>query len=259
MLKSTSGVCGGNVVRELQSAFNLNGLKIVNADGPDEPLLDPSIMSGKVTAYFRDIEQNFMRHCHEADAVVGCVAWLTNVSMLRMLASKEAVSIVVQKEDFLRPDVNDWTSTPTNWKVSLRIKYNRLKPFSKINTPGVEHLSFASTDGMDAIRCCGNHNKNKKQTFPRMHNQFVVFCQEDKKKRVINPPYPDVVYYEPYAVWTGSFNFSENAARSFENVVVIEDKTIAGAYYEEWAQIMALSEPLDWHSEWCEPEWRIGT
>lgn len=65
--------------------------------------------------------------------------------------------------------------------------------------------------------------------------------------------------YKPYAVWTGSFNFSDNGTKSFENAVVIEDVAIAEAYLEEWGQIAALSEPLDWSSEWMAPEWRIGT
>ena len=41
--------------------------------------------------------------------------------------------------------------------------------------------------------------------------------------------------------------------------MVIEDEAIAQAYYNEWNQLAALSEPLDWDSEWCHPEWRIGT
>ncbi|HEY9640318.1 MAG TPA: hypothetical protein V6C57_07530 [Coleofasciculaceae cyanobacterium] len=64
---------------------------------------------------------------------------------------------------------------------------------------------------------------------------------------------------EPYAVWTGSFNMSENATKSLENAVYIQDKAIARAYYNEWAQIEALSEPLDWETAWSEPEWRVGS
>ena len=60
-------------------------------------------------------------------------------------------------------------------------------------------------------------------------------------------------------VWTGSYNISQTAAKSLENAVVIRDQVIAQAYFNEWSQIMALSEPLDWESEWVAPEWRIGT
>ena len=54
-------------------------------------------------------------------------------------------------------------------------------------------------------------------------------------------------------------NMSRNAKRSFENALFIEDAKLARIYYQEWGQIMALSEPLDWEHEWVAPEWRIGT
>jgi phosphatidylserine/phosphatidylglycerophosphate/cardiolipin synthase-like enzyme len=63
----------------------------------------------------------------------------------------------------------------------------------------------------------------------------------------------------PVAVWTGSFNPSENAERSFENAVELHDRRIAQAYYKEWSQLLALSEPLDWETTWSAPEWRIGS
>lgn len=34
---------------------------------------------------------------------------------------------------------------------------------------------------------------------------------------------------------------------------------ILEAYYKEFQQIYALSEPLDWETEWAAPELRIGT
>ncbi len=61
----------------------------------------------------------------------------------------------------------------------------------------------------------------------------------------------------PYAVWTGSFNFTHNASRSFENAVYIEDEKIAQAYVDEYVQLLALSESLDWESECAEPDMRI--
>lgn len=60
-------------------------------------------------------------------------------------------------------------------------------------------------------------------------------------------------------VWTGSYNFTQNAERSWENAVIIRDPVIADAYLREWAQLYSLSEPLDWKSPYVAPEWRIGT
>ena len=82
-----------------------------------------------------------------------------------------------------------------------------------------------------------------------MHNKFLVFCTFEYE------PFA----YRPYAVWTGSFNLTFNASMSLENVVVIQSPVLAGAYLNEWAQILALSEPLDWEQEWVAPTWRIGT
>jgi phosphatidylserine/phosphatidylglycerophosphate/cardiolipin synthase-like enzyme len=64
---------------------------------------------------------------------------------------------------------------------------------------------------------------------------------------------------QPYAAWTGSFNFTLNAASSLENAVILREPTLVNAYYEEWAQVLAVSEPLDWTADWVEPDWRIGS
>lgn len=77
-----------------------------------------------------------------------------------------------------------------------------------------------------------------------------------------DPDYVDDGYgqvFVPEAVWTGSFNFSVNAGRSLENAVFIEDTAIAQAYANEFSQVAALSEPLNWEDPWCSPEWRCGT
>lgn len=50
-----------------------------------------------------------------------------------------------------------------------------------------------------------------------------------------------------------------NATASLENAVVITAPQIVNAYLDEWRQILAISEPLDWESQWCAPQWRIGT
>lgn len=96
-------------------AFDLNKTLITNTDGPDRRLADLSLTSGKVTAYFRMLEENFVRHLQGADAVFGCMAWMTNFDILRALEDVRCgVQIIVQKEDFLRPDVGQ--ADDLNWK-----------------------------------------------------------------------------------------------------------------------------------------------
>ncbi len=115
-------------------------------------------------------------------------------------------------------------------------------------------MSIASDPSIEAVRCVGNHNRDKKPAFPRMHNKFLVFAKvspgsDEHESETI----------EPYAVWTGSFNFTKNATKSLENALYITEPSIVKAFFDEYGQIAAVSEPLDWTSDWAEPEWRIGT
>ncbi|MNG29679.1 hypothetical protein D3C84_1151500 [compost metagenome] len=86
-----------------------------------------------------------------------------------------------------------------------------------------------------------------------MHNKFIVFAKVD------DGSIDTFETITPYAVWTGSFNFTKSATLSLENALFITDAKIVKAYFEEYGQIAAMSEELDWTSEWVTPDWRIGT
>jgi hypothetical protein len=85
--------------------LNLLGLRTDSA--AVQPLADPSTRSadGSVEVVFRHIERRLITELSSATIVVGCVAWLTSRPILEALAQTQGVSIVVQKEDFLRPDL----------------------------------------------------------------------------------------------------------------------------------------------------------
>ena len=87
-----------------------------------------------------------------------------------------------------------------------------------------------------------------------MHNKFMIFARVEQSS---DGSIPEIV--TPYAVWTGSFNVTKNATMSLENALYITDSTIVNAYFQEFGQIAAMSEELDWTSTWAAPEWRIGT
>jgi hypothetical protein len=87
-----------------------------------------------------------------------------------------------------------------------------------------------------------------------MHHKFFVMCDVEV----------DAEFHMPTkivgrSVWTGSFNPTANGTKSRENAVLIASDEIAQAFLREWFQVYAISEPLDWESEWCQPEYRIGT
>jgi HKD family nuclease len=234
---------------------NLNDTKIKCADTADIKLANNSVHHNQATsAYFKDLSVKLIKYIEAADVVVGCVAWLTERSILNALKKKDEVSLIVQKEDFLRPDGQVT-------KSELRGLYDSLKspcraymgePLSSMNMAG------DCFDPIGAIRCVGIRDNDK--THPRMHNKFALFCRSDKR-------IPEDLNYQsygydtikPYAVWTGSFNWTHNATNSLENAVVLYDPEIVDAFYKEYKQIAAISESLDWTSEYVKPDWRIGT
>ena len=232
---------------------NLNNYKPENDGNFDANLADNSVdTKAGVSVYFRDIESKLLQHISEADAAFGAVAWLTSDSIISALARLSYVSVIVQKEDFLRPDMG----ASNNWKKELRQKYSALKcgltrhSFQNI----LGSVSVASDPSIEPVRCVGNHNRDKKPAFPRMHNKFLVFAKVTSGETEHEPK-----IIEPYAVWTGSFNFTKNATNSLENALYITEQLIVNAFFNEYGQIAAMSEPLDWISDWAEPEWRIGT
>lgn len=252
------------------SCVNLNNLS-VEVDtlesytkgqmGKDGKLNDNFIKKGMCECIFRDLESNLIQHIKNADVVIGCVAWLTNINILKELKKKKYVSIVVQKEDFLRPDSKN---------VKLRKYYDELTPLSLctcnqtyMNTkPNVRYMGTNKCKCHDdAVRCMGNHNSEKSPAFPRMHNKFMIFCKFREKMEKIYDDEEEIKVekIKPYSVWTGSFNMTHNSTNSLENAVIINDKKIARKYANEWAQIYALSEPLNWYNKWCAPEHRLGT
>lgn len=237
--------------QELKREENLNNLIPVWG----EKLEDPSVVSsnGKVSVYFRDLEANLIKNIYKADAVFGCVAWLTNHDIITAISKKEA-SIVVQKEDFLRPESNKF-----GWKEKLRMSYERLNcDLYRDSFDILTGLNYCGDPSMTPVRCVGNHNSEKKPAFPRMHNKFLVFCKivEDYTNEIGNTFEVGAV---PYAVWTGSFNFTANATNSFENALYITDKKIVEAYFKEFQQIYSISEVLDWESPWASSDLRVGS
>lgn len=225
---------------------NLNSI-LIKDDGGGRLQRDNSSVNYQIEVYFKNLEEHLVKRIDEADAVFGCVAWLTSERVLHAL-SKKSTSIIVQKEDLWRPDLN--AERHFNWKEKLRNQYDLIQSkYCRYDLYGY-NLSMSSDPEIQGIRCVGYYNRERKPASPRMHHKFLVFTKESPRDD--NMP-------SPYAVWTGSFNFTYNGTQSFENAVYIDDDCIASSYFDEYQQILALSEPLDWMSDWCEPEWRIGT
>jgi hypothetical protein len=245
-----------NYLKNIQVTRNLNHLKIKDdACKPLYPLNDHSIEKGNIQIFFKDLVEPLKREIERADLVLGCVAWLNHPDLLSSLANREC-SLVLQKEDLWRP--NGTQDSKDHQKRKLRSQYQKLKcELDRWNLPGVGSLglNYAGSPEVPPLQCVGNYNADQNPSFPRNHHKFLVFCKKIQSFRWKYQPFE----YHPYAVWSGSFNFTLSATESFENALLIHDEEIAEAYVKEYAQIFALSEPLDWESEWCSPEYRIGS
>lgn len=227
--------------------MNLNELYIETHDDIyDGNQIDYSYDSKKIDVVFKNIKDRIINEINATPCMVGCIAWLTDFDILKAMTERD-VQIIVQKEDFLRPDLG----SNDKFKNTLKDLY------SKINTEIGRHwhtcrakdLSFCSDPTLEGIRCVGNYNRERKPAMPRMHNKFLVLGDNLNKEG----------RFEPWGVITGSYNYTNNANNSFENIVIIRDKKIANAYYNEWGQILAFSEKLNWEFDWVQPEYRLGT
>jgi hypothetical protein len=203
-----------------------------------------------VESIFKNLEERVIEKIHCADAVVGCVAWLTNEKILEALSNvKEGVSLIVQKEDFLRPDL----AASNNYKSRLQQQYHKLRSMYGPIDGQFEGKSEAIGEMSDewwidkSIRCVGFAKQKNEITIPRMHHKFLVFCKYLDNFEKYWP-------YIPYAVWTGSFNMTFNGTQSIENAIYIENEEISESYFNEWNNMLMISEALDWTSEYAEPD-----
>lgn len=243
----------------IQNPGNLNHAMIPNADGPNEPIRGGQYhyRSGDVDILFDHLEDALIAEIERWPIVVGCMAWLTNERVLNALRTRESVSIIVNKEDFLRPDKGDWS------KRKIKDLYSKI--------PGIDRMSigrmycYCSDPRTPAIRCLGIRDE-RRNVPPRMHHKFIVFCEANPRE-VIRVDQPGAEPFEieemgnaiPRAVWTGSFNATENGTRSLENAVILRGRDYAMPFFTEWCSLLGISEPLNWTSPYIEPEYRIGS
>jgi len=236
---------------------NLNDLKI-KTDGPDVALVDQSCVveeAGRVEVVLRTLERRLCEEISKAEYVIGCVAWLTSEPILRALAKCKGAAFVMQKEDWLRPD-----GSKDFHKQRVRALYEAVPLLNRFYFSGLlSECSQLSGDYEFAFRCVGE--KSVGPASPRAHHKFAIFCGDALQDDPLEGSQDEykLVRLSPYRVWTGSFNFTYTAQHSFENAVIFDHPKLVNAYFDEFQQIAALSEPLDWEHDYVEPEWRIGT
>ena len=222
--------------------YNLNDVKVEDESstmGKKEQTDFSCIGDNKdIEVYFKNIENIICEKIKKHKYIVGCVAWLTNKKILTELSKKDKdVLIIVQDEDFLRPDTY-FDGNKEKFKKTILTYYNRIKGHDKcilLNDLGISYMSHIDC----GIRRCGFINKDKLPAFPRMHNKFIVLGNDDEHGY---PEYTEVI--------TGSFNYTENSTNSLENIICVKDKKIVHSYYAHFGEIALISVELDWEGDW---------
>lgn len=152
---------------------------------------------------------------------------------------------------------------PDQQKADMKNMITALTPFQLVQDGGrlgdFDDVSTMTCIDHEALRCCGIYNESKSLAHPRMHNKYLVFLRKDPLfDDSVHTPYP--INYIPYAVWTGSLNFTFNSENSLENGLYIECPTVAMKYFNDFCRIFTASEPLDWKHKYCRPDdFRVGT
>lgn len=197
--------------------------------------------------FFNGLEEKLIEKINQYPVVVGCVAWLTNENILEALADKDKVSIIIQKEDFLRPDSGSWSGE------KLRRLYQALP--NGVEVGDIPDVNVACGWQTAPIRWAGVTTESRLKAQPRMHHKFLVFCEQEKPN---NGCFGRLI---PKAVWTGSFNLTHNATNSIENALFLTGFDVVNRYFLEWQHVFLISEDIPfyaWYDKFCD-YLRIGT
>ena len=131
------------------------------------------------SVFFKDLEDHLINLIKEAQVVVGCVAWLTSIPILKALSEKKGISFIVQKEDFLRPD----SMAMTNWKAQLHQLYDSLpkkldrRDFYDTILGCMKCEPYAL---IDPVRCVGNCNIDRQSLFHALITNLHFFVNIQK-------------------------------------------------------------------------------
>lgn len=122
---------------------------------------DNSTAGDGVSAYFRYLVPRLIEHIQAANAVFGCVTWLPHPEIMDALRGRHT-AIVVQKEDFLSPDLGD----NAFWKRDLRRRNDAQNCwFSRFDFGNmIGSLSTGGHARINAVRRVGNFNRERMST-----------------------------------------------------------------------------------------------
>jgi len=193
------------------------------------------LVNHSIQPFFDNLEEILTHFIQSFPYVIGCVAWLTNPNIIKVLETRDGVKIIVNKEEYLSTNMR---ISRKKYYQNIHIQYNKLMDFFSIKClccqkyqyqcPKFQKI-FGQIENKDgSVITCGIVNNLSK-----MHHKFLIFLDEN---------------LEPKAMWTGSYNLSKTSNFSLENALYITDTLIIAEYIKEFLAVYAYSEPFDWKS-----------
>lgn len=148
-------------------------------------------------------------------AMVGCVAWVTNFSILNAIKQyKIKTQLVIHDEPWLH------TKSREPWKHELLQQYQGLPVLSLQKLNNDTTLQSKLRNAVTSLRI---------EQGGLMHHKFVVFLDNKQK---------------PCKVWLGSFNLTKRASVSMENATILHDEKSAQEYFDCWLLLFQKSCPF---------------
>ncbi len=178
---------------------------------------------------FEGVIDELCKEIKQANVVFGDVMSVTSKKVISALEGLDSCQLVLNKKSYGKHHL-----------------YSRIRC---LYTPRniLYNLEEAIDDGswdddLESIRYCGSLDESEPAL---MHNKIIVLAKID----------PRNFRLDPYAVWSGSCNFSFNASRSFENAIITYNRKVAVQYYKEYKQILARSESIKNLNSFYNPQW----
>lgn len=203
-----------------------------------------------VTVHLEHLEERLVEWLSCQVAVVGCVAWLTSERVLEALNSLPVCQVVMQKEDWMRPDFRG--AHPARSSPHL---YQANAGFDRHSLDLTSTLSYLGDPSVQRFRCIGQSVDREGRAV--MHHKFLVGCASTIEPGE-SPDEVERLLLEGRSVWVGSFNMTRDAAGNLDSALVLGPEP-AGLYFREWVDVFARSEELNFEHEYAVPEWRVGS
>jgi hypothetical protein len=175
------------------------------------------------------------------DAFMGCVGWVTDLEVLDAMQGR-SLGLAVQKEEMLRGDPGS-----DSYKLRLRRAYDATSYYE--HGYGAGQAAQGRAARQRALRRGVWHPRQQRQrprALPQSTRQHAPQVPGARRRRA-RP-------LRAQGRVARVVHLSNNAANSLEDATYEESPSLALVYDQRACDVYRISEPLDWTSEACAPE-----